>query len=200
MDRYDDTTALVVVDMQNDFVHPDGSLSVDGADGVIDRVNAEIVAARTAGATVAFTQDWHPPDTPHFVERGGTWPPHCVRDTWGASFHDALDVGPDPVVVRKGTGHEDGYSGFTVHDLTTATDEPTALDSLLRGHGVRRVVVVGVATDVCVRATALDAVRLDYETVLVPGATAPVELEPGDGERAVQEMADVGVSLADPVG
>ncbi|MGY6501717.1 MAG: isochorismatase family protein [Acidimicrobiales bacterium] len=200
MNRYDDSTALVVVDMQNDFVHPDGSLSVTRDDEVVRRVNLEIAAARAAGSPVVFTQDWHPPDTPHFVEHGGTWPPHCVRDTWGARLHDALDVGPDPVVVRKGTDHQDGYSGFTVHDLATDTDQPTALDDIVRDHGATRVVVVGVATDVCVRATVLDALRLGYDTVVVPDATAPVDLTPGDGERAVAEMVSSGAVVLDPVG
>jgi nicotinamidase/pyrazinamidase len=198
--RYGPSTALVVVDVQNDFVHPDGSLFVQGGPEAIGAVNAEIAAARAAGSLVVYTQDWHPPDTPHFVERGGTWPPHCVRDTWGAQLHDDLDVPDEPVVVRKGTGLEDGYSGFTVHDLAAGVDQPTELDRILREAGAARVVVVGVATDVCVKATALDAVRLGYETLVVPEATAAVELEPGDYERALAEMADAGAVIATRVG
>jgi nicotinamidase/pyrazinamidase len=195
MDRYGPRTALIVVDMQNDFVHPDGSLYVSGGSEVIPRVNAEIAAARTAGSPVVYTQDWHPPDTPHFVERGGTWPPHCVRDTWGAELHADLDVPDEPLIVRKGTGLEDGYSGFTVLDLETDTDQPTELDGLLRDRGIERAVVVGVATDVCVKATAVDAARLGYLTEVVPDATAAVELQPGDRERALAEMADRGVTI-----
>jgi nicotinamidase/pyrazinamidase len=195
MDRYGPRTALIVVDMQNDFVHPDGSLYVSGGSEVISRVNAEIAAARTAGSPVVYTQDWHPPDTPHFVERGGTWPPHCVRDTWGAELHADLDVPDEPLIVRKGTGLEDGYSGFTVLDLETDTDQPTELDGLLRDRGIERAVVVGVATDVCVKATAVDAARLGYLTEVVPDATAAVELQPGDRERALAEMADRGVTI-----
>jgi nicotinamidase/pyrazinamidase len=195
MDRYDPRTALIVVDMQNDFVHPDGSLFVSGGEATVPVVNAEIAAATAAGSPVVFTQDWHPPDTPHFVERGGTWPPHCVRDTWGAELHADLDVPSDPVIVRKGTGLEDGYSGFTVYDLATDSDQPTELDRILRGQGVERAVVVGVATDVCVKATALDAVRLGYATHVLADATAAVDLEAGDGVRALDEMAEHGVTV-----
>src|SRR5690606_3085519 len=113
----------------------------------------QIQAARDAGALVVYTQDWHPPDTPHFAERGGTWPVHCVRDTWGAELHAALDVPDDAVTVRKGTGEADGYSGFTVRDLTTDADVRTDLDPMLRARGTERVVVVGIAPDVCVKAT-----------------------------------------------
>lgn len=195
-DRYRADTALVVVDMQNDFVHPDGTLHVGGAPEALGRVNEEIAAAREVGCPVVFTQDWHPPDTPHFVERGGTWPPHCVRNTWGAELHADLDVDADPTIVRKGTGHEDGYSGFTVLDLAADTDVPTELDALLRERDVDRVVIVGVATDVCVRATALDAARLGYTTEVVADATAAVDLEPGDGARALDELADRGVAVS----
>lgn len=195
-DRYGPHTALVVVDMQNDFVHPDGSLYVRGGAEVVGRVNAEIDAARTAGSPVVYTQDWHPPDTPHFVDRGGTWPPHCVRDTWGAQLHDDLDVAPGAIVVRKGTGLEDGYSGFTVHDLATATDQPTELHAILHDRGITSAVIVGVATDVCVKATALDAARLGYRTEVIADATAAVELEHGDRERALADMSAHGIVVS----
>ena len=196
MDRYGPQTALIVVDMQNDFVHPDGSLHIAGAEEAIARVNEEIHAARAAGSPVVYTQDWHPPDTPHFVEQGGTWPPHCVRNTWGARLHDDLDVPTDPVLVKKGTGMEDGYSGFTVYDLEAEADEPTELDRTLRDQGVERAVIVGVATDVCVRATALDAAKLGYDTEVVADATAAVEMEAGDGQRALEEMSGQGIRVA----
>ena len=195
-DRYGPRTALVVVDMQNDFVHSDGSLHVARAPDAIGRVNEEIAAARAAGSPIVFTQDWHPPDTPHFVERGGTWPPHCVRGTWGARLHDSLDVPSDPLLVRKGTGYEDGYSGFTVWDLDSDAEAPTELDTLLRDRDVDRAVIVGVATDVCVRATALDALRLGYTTEVVADATAAVDLEPGDGDRALDEMDERGITVS----
>jgi nicotinamidase/pyrazinamidase len=192
MSRYDEKTALVVVDVQNDFADPAGGLYVSGGDAIVDAVNDAVDAARAGGALVVYTQDWHPPDTPHFAVHGGTWPVHCVRDTWGAELHPRLTVPDDPRIVRKGTGYEDGYSGFTVRDLERDVDQPTALDDLLRAEHVGAVVIVGLATDVCVKATALDAVRLGYRTTVVRGATAAVELEPGDGERALMQMQQAG--------
>jgi len=190
---YDARTALVVVDVQNDFADPDGSLYVRDAESVVDVANAEIEAARGAGATVVYTQDWHPADTPHFAKDGGTWPVHCVGGTWGAELHPRLAVGGEH--IRKGTGGEDGYSGFTVADPRTGDRAPTALDALLREHGVERVVVVGLATDYCVKETALDAVRLGYATTVLTDGIRPVELEPGDGQKAVDAMAAAGVAL-----
>ena len=192
---YDAKTALVVVDVQNDFADPAGSLSVAGAEKVIEAVNAEIAAARAAGAEVVYTQDWHPPHTPHFVTDGGPWPPHCVAGTWGAELHPRLVVnGP---AVRKATGQEDGYSGFTMRHVPSGRETPTGLHEVLRERGVRRVVIAGLALDYCVKETALDAVGLGYETVVViRSATAPVEVHAGDGARAEAEMAAAGVELA----
>jgi nicotinamidase/pyrazinamidase len=192
---YDAHTALVVVDVQNDFADPDGSLYVRDADTVIDVANAEIAAARAAGALVVYTQDWHPPETPHFAKDGGTWPVHCVGGTWGAELHPRLEVAAGSERVRKGTAGEDGYSGFTVADPVTGDTHPTGLDALLRGRAVEAVVVLGLATDYCVKATALDAAALGYRTNVVTDGVRPVELEPGDGERAIAEMAAAGVTL-----
>ena len=188
--------ALVVVDVQNDFAHPDGSLFVQGGDAVVARVNDEVDAAHDADAVVVYTQDWHPPDTPHFADRGGTWPVHCVRDTWGAELHADLHVVDGAPVVHKGTGDEDGYSGFTVRDLASDTDVRTELDPILREAGVERVVVVGIATDVCVKATVLDAVELGYDTTVLADATAAVDLEEGDRDRALAEMAAAGATVS----
>lgn len=192
--RYDASTALVVVDVQNDFADPDGSLYVRDAESVIDVANVEIEAARAAGALIVYTQDWHPPDTPHFAKDGGTWPVHCVGGTWGAELHPRLVV--DGERVRKGTDGEDGYSGFTVADPVSGETSPTGLDGLLRERGIERAVVLGLATDYCVKATALDATRLGYTTTLVADGVRPVEMEPGDGQRAIDEMTAAGVALA----
>jgi nicotinamidase/pyrazinamidase len=192
---YDAHTALVVVDVQNDFADPDGSLYVRDAGSVIDVTNAEIAAARAAGALVVYTQDWHPAETPHFAKDGGTWPVHCVGGTWGAELHPRLEVGAGSERVRKGTAGEDGYSGFTVADPVTGDTHPTGLDALLRQRAIERVVVLGLATDYCVKATALDAAVLGYSTSVVTDGARPVELEPGDGERAIVEMAAAGVTL-----
>ena len=192
-DSYDSRTALVVVDVQNDFADPSGSLFVTGGEQVVAAVNAEIDAARAAAATIVYTQDWHPAETPHFVTDGGTWPVHCVRDTWGAELHPDLIV--DGPTVRKGTGGEDGYSGFSMQDPESGEVSPTGLDELLRQRDIERVVVTGLALDVCVKATALDAVGLGYDTMVVADASAPVELEQGDGERALAEMLEAGVTV-----
>jgi nicotinamidase/pyrazinamidase len=193
-DRYDEHTALLVIDVQNDFAHPDGTLYVDGADGVIDVVNREVEAAHAAGALVVTTQDWHPPVTPHFAKDGGTWPVHCVAETWGAALHERLHPGRH--TVFKGVGGEDGYSGFSMVHPTTGETRSTGLDDLLRANGVERVVVVGLATDYCVKETVLDARRLGYDTTVLLDGIAPVELEPGDGEQAVEAMSGAGAALA----
>ena len=190
---FDPLVALVVVDVQNDFADPQGSLSVKGGDDIVPRVNELVAAAHAGYSTVAYTQDWHPPDTPHFAKDGGIWPVHCVRDTWGAAFHPDLVVDGD--VVRKGTGGEDGYSGFTMRDPVTGETASTGLDERLRTQGVASVVVVGLATDYCVKATALDAVRLDYRTTVVRDCIAAVDVEAGDGDRALRELEAAGVTL-----
>lgn len=190
---YDPHTALIVVDVQNDFADPAGSLYVRDAEAVVAAANAEIAAATAAGAPVVYTQDWHPPTTPHFAKDGGTWPVHCVGGTWGAELHPGLTVAGDR--VRKGAAGEDGYSGFTMVHPTTGDATPTALDDLLRERGVEAVVVVGLATDYCVKETALDAVRLGYATTVVTAGVRPVELEPGDGQRALDALTAAGVAL-----
>ena len=192
MERYDPTTALIVVDLQNDFADPAGSLSVVGAAEIIPRINGAIAAAASAGATVVFTQDWHPPVTPHFAKDGGIWPVHCLADTWGADIHPAVAVADHAPRIRKGANGEDGYSGFTMRDPLTGSTAPTALDGLLRERGVNRVVVCGLATDYCVNATALDAINLGYETFYLEDAVAAVDLQPGDGERATDRMLEAG--------
>src|SRR4051812_23941350 len=134
MVAYDVRTALLVVDVQNDFADPAGSLAVAGADHVVVAANDEIDRARGAGALVVYTQDWHPPHTPHFAQDGGTWPVHCVGGTWGAEFHPDLVVVGDS--VRKGSHGEDGYSGFTMRDPETGEERSTGLAELLHERGI----------------------------------------------------------------
>jgi nicotinamidase/pyrazinamidase len=199
MARYDATTALVVVDMQNDFAHPEGSLSVEGGADVVGAVNREIAAAREAGAPVVFSRDWHPPDTPHFEKDGGIWPVHCVRGTWGAEFVDGLDLGDlerGAEVVSKGTGGEDGYSVFSVRDPRSGATSDTVLEQLLRARGVERIVLVGLATDYCVKETVLDARRRGFGAEVVGDGVRPVDRDPGDGERALDEMIRAGATLS----
>jgi len=186
--------ALVVVDVQNDFADPAGSLSVRGGEEVVGAVNRLIDEARATGASVVYTQDWHPPDTPHFEKDGGIWPVHCVAGTWGAQFHPALTV--EGETVRKGTSGEDGYSGFTMRDPVTGEDRSTGLAELLHSRGVTAVVIAGLATDYCVKASALDAVGLGFGATVPRDAVAAVDVEPGDGDRAIAELAAAGVTLA----
>jgi nicotinamidase/pyrazinamidase len=195
MSRYDERTALVVVDLQNDFADPAGSLSVAGGDAVVPMANRAVREAVEAGALVVATQDWHPESTPHFAKDGGVWPVHCVGGTWGAELASGFELPADAPRIRKGTKGEDGYSGFTMRDPDTAEEIPTDLAALLRERGIERVVVCGLATDYCVLATALDAVRLGFDVELLADAVAAVNLQPTDGERALAEMAEAGVVI-----
>jgi nicotinamidase/pyrazinamidase len=179
MHRYDEATALIVVDVA----------------GIIGHVNREIAQATAAGALVVLTQDWHPPVTPHFQKDGGIWPVHCLADSWGAALHPDLLAPDDAPRVRKGVHGEDGYSGFMTRDPVSGEERPTELEGMLREESIERVVVVGLATDYCVKATALDAARLGFETSLVTDAIAAVDLAPGDGERAIEAMSDAGIEV-----
>jgi nicotinamidase/pyrazinamidase len=187
---YDGKTALIVVDVQNDFADPKGSLYVPGGDDIIGFVNDQVARARGAGALVVYTQDWHPASTPHFQKDGGVWPVHCVMGTWGAEFHPGLEVvGP---VVRKGSHGEDGYSGFMMRDPATGEEKPTELDGILSDHGVQLVVVVGLAQDVCVKETALDAAERGYHLDVPAAGTQAINLREGDDERAWEAIRQAG--------
>jgi nicotinamidase/pyrazinamidase len=193
MRRYGPGTALVVTDVQNDFADPRGGLYVAGGEDVVAAVNREVIAAVAAGSPVVYTKDWHPETTPHFAKDGGVWPVHCVAGTWGAEFHPRLVVaGP---TVLKGANGEDGYSGFTMRDPESGETVPTTLAPWLAEEAVERIVVVGLALDYCVKETALDGVRNGFSTGLLVGATAAVDLEAGDGDRATQQLRDAGVVI-----
>jgi nicotinamidase/pyrazinamidase len=190
---YDDKTALLVVDVQNDFADPGGSLYVKGGEEVVPFANGEIDGALAAGALVVYTQDWHPPSTPHFEKDGGIWPVHCVQGTWGAELHPDLGVKGD--IVRKGTSGEDGYSGFTVRDPRSGAQGATDLEPLLRSRGIERIVLVGLATDYCVKETALDGRRLGFDTSILLQGVRGVNLQPGDDERALHEAMLAGTRV-----
>lgn len=193
MPDYDQRTCLLVVDIQNDFADPKGALGVAGGEAVVAAANVEIEKATTAGAFVVYTQDWHPTQTPHFETDGGIWPLHCVQGSWGGAFHPDLQVvGP---VVRKGTAGQDGYSGFTMRDPASGDTSPTELEPLLREGAIQQVVVVGLATDYCVLETALDARRLGFETSVLASAVCAVDLQAGDGDRALAALRSAGVDV-----
>jgi nicotinamidase/pyrazinamidase len=170
---YAPSGALVIVDMQHDFADPAGSLYVRGGEELVGPIADEFAAAQQAGATVVYTQDWHPEHTPHFQADGGLWPSHCVAGT------------------------EDGYSGFSEVDLATGTTKGTDLSTILDEAGVMDLTVVGLAGDWCVKATAIDGVRLGYSVTVPLALTRFVELTPGDTERAVADMRAAGVTVTD---
>ena len=193
MTNYDAQTALIVVDVQNDFADPKGSLFVKEGEQVVGVANREVERALEAGAMVVYTTDWHPETTPHFKKDGGIWPVHCVHDTWGAEFHPQLQVKGE--IVRTGVGGEDGYSGFSVRDPVSGERGATALEAILRTQTITRLVILGLATDYCVKETALDGARLGFETLVLLEGCRAVNLQPGDGERAIEDMKLAGVRL-----
>ena len=196
MMRYGRGVALLVVDVQNDFMDPRGTLAVAGAPSIVPVINREIALAHANGSLVAYSQDWHPKRTPHFARDGGPWPVHGVRDTWGAEFYPTLDVPVGAPLIRKGTNGEDGYSAFTMRDADTHESVPTPLGTLFYEAGVATVVIVGVATDYCVKASALDAVQLGYSATVLADAVAAVNIVAGDGDRALEELAKAGVLIS----
>jgi nicotinamidase/pyrazinamidase len=172
--------ALVIVDFQNDFT-PGGALAVPGGDTIAPRLN-ELAASGRFDLVVA-TRDWHPVDHSSFSSRGGPWPEHCVAGTPGAQLHPGLDATRVDVVVDKGRDPDtEGYSGF----------DGTTLAELLREHGIDRVTVAVLATDYCVRATALDALREGFEVTLDTAGSRGIESEPGDIDRALDEVRAAG--------
>jgi nicotinamidase/pyrazinamidase len=193
MPAYDPKTALIVVDVQNDFADPNGALYVRDGEVVVPLIDQQIERATSAGAFVVYTQDWHPPSTPHFAKDGGIWPVHCVGATWGAAFHpDLVVAGP---VVRKGSEGGDGYSAFSVRDPESGETSPTSTEGLLRERGVERVVLCGLATDYCVAESVIDARMLGFAVEVIGDAIKAVDLEPGDGERAITRMRDAGAEI-----
>jgi len=183
-------SALVIVDVQNDFL-PGGALPVPEGDKVIQPLNRYIEVFVERKLPVVATRDWHPENHCSFKSRGGPWPPHCIRNTWGAEFPRELKLPPSVIIVSKAVKEdEEAYSGF----------QGTNLDSVLRRMGVRRLFVGGLATDYCVRATVLDALKLGYQVMLLLDATRGVDVNPGDSERAIREMilgGAIGITLED---
>jgi nicotinamidase/pyrazinamidase len=175
--------ALVIVDFQNDFT-PGGALAVAEGDRIAERVNE--LAADPRFDLVVATRDWHPPDHGSFQEQGGPWPEHCVRDTEGAQLHPSLERELVHVIVDKGQNPDaEGYSGF----------EETDLDRLLRERDIDAVTVVGLATDYCVKNTALDALRHGYKVTVDTEGVRGVDVTEGDSERAIAELRDAGATV-----
>lgn len=178
--------ALVVVDVQYDFL-PGGALGVPDGNAVLPALNGYIRRFATAGLPIFFSRDWHPSNHCSFHEQGGPWPPHCVAGSEGAAFADGLHVPEDVIVISKATAaHADAYSAF----------QGTILADRLRDLGCRRLFVGGLATDYCVLATVRDAVHEGFAVVVLCDAIRAVNLNPGDGQRAEDEMRRAGAALA----
>lgn len=183
-------TALLVVDVQNDFC-PGGALPVPEGDAVIAPLNARMAEMTAAGAPIYASADWHPPTTSHF-RPDGTWPPHCVAHTPGAAFHPALQLPGEAIVITKGnSASSDGYSAFDGRTAAGITFEDD-----LRSRGVTRLVVGGLATDYCVKASVLDARRRGFEVTVLRDAIRGVEIEPGDSARALDAMQSAGAEIS----
>jgi nicotinamidase/pyrazinamidase len=175
--------ALLVVDVQNDFC-PGGALPIPDGEGVIPVLNEWLAAAERGGVSVYASRDWHPRGHPSFASEGGEWPEHCLQDSWGAAFHPELRLRGDALVITKGTRFD--------HDQYSAFDQ-TGLHERLTKDGVRRLWAGGLAQDVCVCASVLDARRLGYEVMLVPGGSLPVTRE--GGVEALRKMREAGVGM-----
>ncbi|MGH7929598.1 MAG: bifunctional nicotinamidase/pyrazinamidase [Candidatus Binatia bacterium] len=182
--------ALIIVDVQNDFC-PGGALGVAGGDQIISVVNRLIAEFERAGLPVIATRDWHPQRTTHFNTYGGHWPPHCVQGTEGAEFHGDLALGKSAVVVSKGAEENaDSYSAFDGVDA-----EGVPLAELLRERGVNRLLIGGLATDYCVKQTALDGLQQGFDVVVLEDAVRGVNLKPDDARQALAEVKRAGAEV-----
>jgi nicotinamidase/pyrazinamidase len=186
----DGKAALLVVDIQKDFC-AGGTLAAPSGDAIIPAVNRHIAEARARDMAVYATRDWHPARTSHFKEYGGTWPSHCVQGTEGAQFHPGLELPPDAIVINKGDDPErHGYSAFEGH-----TVGGKALLDDLRDRRITRVYLSGIATDYCVRESALDARKAGLEVRVLADAIAGIDVRPGDARRALDEVSAAGAQV-----
>ena len=185
--------ALLMVDVQNDFC-PGGSLAVPNGDEVVEPLNAASAYAAKHGWLILASRDFHPPVTKHFKPEG-PWPPHCVAGTKGAQFHRRLDI-TNALVISKGyRPDEDGYSPFDGDDSSG-----TSFEEILRVCGVTELYIGGLATDYCVKAAALDAAKKGFKVFLLLNACRAVNVNPDDGEKAVDEMVQAGAMLTNTQG
>ena len=180
----DKKRALIVVDVQNDFC-PGGTLAVAEGDQVVSPLNKLIEEFLERGEPVFKSRDWHPETTKHFQAYGGTWPVHCVQNTKGAEFHPDLLDDKHIRIISKGLGDTDCYSAFDETDLALQ----------LHRLGVEEVWVGGLATDYCVKSTVLDALKEGFRVKALENAMRAVDVNPGDGERAIAEMHDAGAEI-----
>lgn len=186
----DRSPALLIVDVQNDF-RPSGALAVPDGDRVVPVLNRLAARASALGIPVYATRDWHPPDTTHFAMYGGKWPVHCVAGTEGARLHPDLQLPPGALIVSKGTTtKDDGYSAFE-----GSIPGRGSLLADLRARGIDEVIIGGLTTEYCVRLSALDAQRFGLDATVIADAIGAVDVTPGDGARALEEMKAAGVRI-----
>ncbi len=172
-------TALILTDVQHDFL-PGGALAVEGGDEVI----APLLARVDEAALVVATRDFHPPNHCSFYARGGPWPPHCVIGSMGASLHPKIDSVAHLIISKGSDPEQEQYSAFDA-----------GLGSMLAARGIRRLIIGGLATDYCVKATSLAARSAGFDVEVVAEAVRAVDVEPGDGDRALDEMRAAGVVI-----
>jgi nicotinamidase/pyrazinamidase len=188
----EEKAALLIVDVQKDFC-PGGALAAPGGDRIIPALNRHLAEARDREMPVYASRDWHPVVTSHFKQHGGEWPPHCVQGTAGARFHADLKLPPDAVVISKGDDPaRPGYSAFDGH-----TESGNSLAHDLRDRNVTCLYVSGIATDYCVKATALDALRAGFDVRMLTDAITGIDVNPGDSDRALEELTREGAQLVD---
>lgn len=185
--------ALLLVDLQKDFC-PGGALAVENGDAVVAPLIKVAAFAKSRGWPLFASRDWHPRNTRHFAEFGGTWPVHCVQHSEGAKFHPQMEAclaaGQAVIISTGAEPTEDGYSAFDGR-----SPSGKLLDDTLKAHGIEALYLGGLATDYCVKASAIDAARKGYQTFLLLDACRAVNLNPGDGEKAVEEMKHAGVII-----
>lgn len=184
--KIDANDVLIIVDVQRDFC-PGGALPVPDGDKVVPILNEYIKRFRKAGTQIYATRDWHPPNHISFKAYGGIWPAHCIQNSEGAAFHPDLTLLEEVKIVSKATDpSKEAYSGF----------DPPQLKVELERKGIKRVFVGGLATDYCVKSTVLDSLELGFETILLVDAIRGVNVNPGDSEKAIEEMIRKGAITA----
>ena len=183
---------LLIVDVQKDFC-PGGALPVARGGEIVPVINRYVELFAEVGGLIVASRDWHPRESAHFQERGGPWPRHCVQGTPGAEFHDGLRLGPEVIVVSKGTGpDEDGYSAFAGRTI-----KGWSLASLLTQRMIQELYVCGLATDYCVKSSCLDALRAGYRVSILIDAIRGVDLHPGDSAQALADIFGAGAHPLD---
>lgn len=186
-----DRNALIIVDLQNDFL-PGGALAVPNGQKIIPVLNEYISLFKNRHLPIIATRDWHPRITKHFKQYGGLWPPHCIQNTWGAQFHPDLHLSSDTIIISAGTTEDqEGYSGFEGADHS---GKP--LINVLEDMQISHLFIGGLATDYCVKATVIQAVKFGFKVNLLTDAIMGINIQPSDSQKAIDEMVSMGADLS----